>query len=185
MFKTLKRKHLTISDHKTGTNVMNTSEIESILQRNEAVRDTFLGVYALDRLPSKLELDDIRREQESIGLPNRWFLICNCCPSAKIGRHWVAMFSDNGSVEFFDSFAQPPNVYNDGYLIKFLTEASEGRDVIYNIEPLQAIETDACGHYCIVYGVARSLGVPFNSFINEMSSLTRDNLIKFVVSTLF
>ena len=77
MFKTLEREQLTISDHKTSTNVMNTSEIVTLsTQRNEAVRDTFLGVYALDRLPSKLELDDIRREQESIGLPNRWFLIC-------------------------------------------------------------------------------------------------------------
>ena len=44
---------------------MDTSELESILERNEAVRDTFLGVYALDRLPSKLELDEIQRDQKS------------------------------------------------------------------------------------------------------------------------
>ena len=163
---------------------MDTSELESILERNEAVRHTFLGVYALDRLPSKLELDDIQREQEANGLPNRWFLICNCCPSTKIGRHWIAMFSDNGSVEFFDSFALPPSAYNDARLTTFLSEASGGRDVTYSIEPLQAIETDACGHYCIVYGMVRSLGVPFNSFVNEISSLTRDNLIKFIVTTL-
>ena len=141
---------------------MDTSELESILERNEAVRDTFLGVYALDHLPSKLELDDIQREQESNGLPNRWFLICNCCPSTKIGRHWIAMFSENGLVEFFDSFALPPSAYNDARLTTFLSEASGGGDVTYSIEPLQAIETDACGHYCIVYGVARSLGVSFN-----------------------
>jgi len=163
---------------------MDTSELESILERNEAVRDTFLGVYALDHLPSKLELDDIQREQESNGLPNRWFLICNCCPSTKIGRHWIAMFSENGLVEFFDSFALPPSAYNDVRLTTFLSEASGGGDVTYSIEPLQAIETDACGHYCIVYGVARSLGVSFNSFVNEISSLTRDNLIKFIVTTL-
>jgi hypothetical protein len=95
------------------------------------------------------------------------------------------MFSDNDSVEFFDSFALPPSAYNDARPTTFLSEASGDGDVTYSIEPLQAIETDACGHYCIVYGVARSLGVPFNSFIIEMSSLTRDNLIKFVVSTLF
>ena len=94
------------------------------------------------------------------------------------------MFSENGLVEFFDSFALPPSAYNDVRLTTFLSEASEGGDVIYSIEPLQAIETDACGHYCIVYGVARSLGVSFNSFVNEISSLTRDNLIKFIVTTL-
>ena len=108
---------------------MDTSELESILEGNEAVRDTFLGVYALDRLPSKLELDEIQREQEANGLPNRWFLICNCCPSTKIGRHWIAMFSENGLVEFFDSFALPPSAYNDVRLTTFLPEASEGGDV--------------------------------------------------------
>ena len=90
------------------------------------------------------------------------------------------MFSDNGSVEFFDSFALPPSAYNDARLTTFLTEASGGGDVTYSIEPLQAIETDACGHYCM----ARSLGIPFNISVNEISSLTRDNLIKFIVTTL-
>ena len=52
-------------------------------------------------------------------------------------------------------------------------------------EQLQAIKSDACGHYCIVFGVARSRGDTFRNIVGEMSSLTRDNIIKFIVNTLY
>ena len=166
---------------------MDTDKLEAILQRNEAVRDTFLGVFALDRLPSRFELVDVQTQQERMGLSNRWFLVCNCCPSFKKGIHWIAVFYDEGSVEFFDSFALPPGVYDDdaARLTTFLDETSGAEEVIYSTTPLQSIDSDACGHYCVLFCVARSRGMPFKSIIGEVSTLTtRDDLMKFIVNTL-
>ena len=151
---------------------MDTRELEAVLLRNEATQDTFLGVFALDHLPTMTELRNYRR----------WFLVCNCCPSTRPGRHWIAVFYDHGSVEFFYSFALPPDAY-DARLVAFLHDATGAHEVVYNNEPLQAIESDACGHYCILFGVARSRGDTFRSIVAGMSALTRDNIIKFVVNT--
>ncbi len=78
---------------------MDTNEIKSILEKNEATSGVFLNVYAADQLPKK------RIERD------RWLLIANCCPSNYRGEHWVAVVSENGQLEFFDSFGLPPDVY--------------------------------------------------------------------------
>ena len=87
-------------------------------------------------------------------------------------------------MEFFDSFALSPDAY-DPRLVTFLHRTSGAREVVYNNEPLQAIESDACGHYCIVFGVARSRGDTFRNIVGELSALTRDKIIKFIVNTLY
>ena len=166
---------------------MDTNELEAILQRNEVVRDTFLGVFALDRLPFRFELVDIQTQQKRMGLLNRLFLACNCCPSSKRGRHWIVVFYDEGSVDFFDSFALPPDAYDDdaARLTTFLDETTGAEEVIYSTTPLQSIDSDVCGHYCALFCVARSRGMSFKSIIGEVSTLkTRDGLMKLIVNTL-
>ena len=151
---------------------MNTFELEHILQRNISPREIFLGVFALDGLPTRTEL----RQR------NRWFLVCNCCPSTKRGHHWVAVFYNHGSIEFFDSFALSPWAY-DVRMTTFLHYTSRAREILYNDVRLQEIDSDACGHYCILFGVVRSRGDTFQKIVKELSSLTRDNLVKFIVKT--
>ena len=154
---------------------MDTGEVESILKENATTRGTFTGVYALNELPTASDREFHQRD--------RWFLICNCCPSTRIGEHWIAMFYERGGdVEFFDSCGLAPSAY-DARVMKFLNSTA-AEDVMYNSVPLQAIDSDACGHYCIVYGVGRSRGDTFDKIVNELSTLTRDNMIKFIVNTL-
>ena len=151
---------------------MNTFELYNILQRNISPQEIFLGVFALDGLPTRSELHQ----------RNRWFLVCNCCPSTKRGHHWVAVFYNHGSVEFFDSFALPPLAY-DERMMRFLHHTSGAHEILFNDVRLQQIDSDACGHYCILFGVARSGGDTFQKIVKELSSLTRDNLVKFIVKT--
>ena len=146
---------------------MNTFELEHILQRNISPREIFLGVFALDGLPTRTEL----RQR------NRWFLVCNCCPSTKRGHHWVAVFYNHGSIEFFDSFALSPWAY-DVRMTTFLHYTSRAREILYNDVRLQEIDSDACGHYCILFGVARSGGDTFQNIVKELSTFTRDNLVE-------
>ena len=94
------------------------------------------------------------------------------------------MFYDRGSVEFFYSFGLSPDAYVE-LMVRFLDDNSMmTREVTYNNVQLQALDSDACGHYCILYGVARSLGDTFHDVVSEMKTLTRDNTIKFIVNTL-
>ena len=86
---------------------MDTNEIKSILETNEATSDVLLNVYVADQLPKK------RIERD------RWLLVANCCPSNYRGEHWVAVYSENGKLEFFDSFGFPPDV-NEG-IVPFLS----------------------------------------------------------------
>ena len=151
---------------------MNTFELHNILQRNISSREIFLGVFALDGLPTRAELHQ----------KNRWFLVCNCCPSTERGHHWVAVFFNHGSAEFFDSFALSPLAY-DERLTRFLHYTSGAHEILFNDVRLQEIDSDACGHYCILFGVARSGGDTFQNIVKELSSLTRDNLVKFIVKT--
>ena len=152
---------------------MDSHDLRTILRRNRVMQGIFLDVFALDHLPTAIELKGA----------NRWFLVCNCCPSTERGRHWIAIFYDRGSIEFFDSFALPPHTY-DARLVTFLHHTSGACEVIYNNEPLQSINSDVCGYYCILFGVARSRGVTFRNIVQELIALTRDNLVKFIVKTL-
>ena len=151
---------------------MNTFELETILQRNITTRKIFLGVFALDSLSTTAELYHI----------NRWFLVCNCCLSTERGHHWIAVFYNHGSVEFFDSFALPPLAY-DERMMRFLHHTSGAHEILFSDVRLQEIDSDACGHYCILFGVARSGGDTFQNIVKELSTLTRDNLVKFIVKT--
>ena len=151
---------------------MDTRELDTILRANVDTCETFLGVYALDQLPSPSEVRQ------------RSFLVCNCCPSTQSGQHWIAVFYDRGQVEFFDSFGLPPNAY-DARVVTFLANlATTTDDVLYNNVQLQSIESDACGHYCVLYGVERSRGGTFRGIVAEMEAMTRDNIIKYIVNTL-
>ena len=152
---------------------MNTFELEHILQRNISPRELFLCVFALGGLSTHTEL----RQK------NRWFLVCNCCPSTKRGHHWVAVFYNHGSIEFFDSFALSPWAY-DVRMTTFLHDTSGAREILFNDVRLQEVDSDACGHYCVLFGVARSGGDTFQNIVKELSTLTRDNLVKFIVKTI-
>ena len=155
---------------------MDTRQLDEILRCNEDTAGTFVGVYALDELAS---VASVRIRQR-----DRWFLVCNCCPSSQRGRHWVAIFYERGEVEFFDSFGLPPIAY-DQALLAFLHSLTTQRcDVTYNNVPLQAFDSDACGHYCVLYGAARSRGDTFWRVVSDMCTLTRDTFIKFIVNTL-
>ena len=66
----------------------------------------------------------------------------------------------------------------------FLHDTSGAREILFNDVRLQEFDSDACGHYCILFGVARSGGDTFQNIVKELSTLTRDNLVKFIVKTI-
>lgn len=147
---------------------MNTLEIHNRLRAFETTRPIFLDVYAVDQLPKK------KLKQE------RWLLVCNCCPVALKGEHWIAMFFENERLDFFDSFGFAPQDYDDA-VMKFIQKQNI-KDVFYTNRQLQSIDSDACGHYCILFALFRSKGESLQESITKMQVMNRDEFVKYIVT---
>ena len=154
---------------------MKSNEIKHVLKGNTVTRSVFLDVYPVDRLPANPIQND------------RWVLVVNCCPSNFQGEHWIAMFCEEGKINFFDSFGFSPVMYEG--IVPFLRTQGwpNSVDVIFNDIKLQSIETDACGHYCILFAFFRAQFIDFKTILFQMHNIsesTRDMIMKIIVSLL-
>ncbi len=146
---------------------MNTLQIKKYLETNKVTRNIFLNVYAADQLPKeKLDRD-------------RWLLVCNCCPANRRGEHWVAMFYENGTLEFFDSFGLPIENYAG---VEEFIRVQKPSKVISNTIQLQSSESDVCGYYCIYYGYSRADEESMEQVLNNLSYMSRDTFVKHIVT---
>ena len=151
---------------------MDTVEIRRILETNERTKSIFLDVYAVDQLPKEKITQD------------RWLLVVNCCPIRRQGEHWVCIFGDkNAGIDFFDSFGLSPVKYDKKITQFFHHQGYPETDVKFNAALLQDLDTDACGHYCILFGRQRALGRSMSTIVELLSKLTRDSIVKYLVST--
>jgi len=108
---------------------MNSDEIDRFLRRRLRVFD---GVFSVDNLPEDPHL-----------------LVCNTDPSDKPGRHWIAIYIENGRGNFFD-FGRRPNVDFERYV---------NRHCVYwnfNDKQIQSVVSKFCGYYCIYFCIHRS-----------------------------
>ena len=137
---------------------MNTNELKRKLETSHVTSPFFLNVYALDQLPNK----NLMQEP--------WLLVCNCCPIHLPGQHWIAMFKEQSTLDVFDSFGLPPNVYG---LQSFL-DTQDANTIMYNNTKLQSIRSDVCGHYCLYFAYYRSLGESMHSIVKRLNELKED-----------
>ena len=138
-------------------------------------KSIFLDVYAVDQLPKEKIAQD------------RWLLIANCCPIERPGKHWVCIYGDKSTgIEFFDSFGLSPVKY-DGKIAQFFYAqgCTEKTDVKYNATHLQNLDTDVCGHYCILFSRLRAIGKDMTTIVEWLCQLNRDSIVKRIVNTGF
>jgi len=110
---------------------MTSDEIDRFLRAR--VRD-FDGVFSIDNLPDDPHL-----------------LVCNTDPSDKPGRHWVAIYIEDGRGEFYDSFGRRPNIdFERSYMNRHCVSWK------FNDKLLQS---KFCGHYCIYFCIRRCGGI--------------------------
>lgn len=125
---------------------MNSDEIERFLNSR---LEYFDGVFSIDTLPDAPRL-----------------LVSNTDPANLPGRHWVAVYVDNGHGEFFDSFGRRPSAAFERYL------NSHCLSWIFNDRQLQSVISKFCGHYCIYYCMLRSMGFDMRKIVRSFSSDT-------------
>jgi hypothetical protein len=111
----------------------------------------FIGVYPRDRLP--------KVNRTPVGL------VINTDTSAEPGEHWVAIYLDDATGEYFDSFGERPafeEIYN------FLEKHCPG-GWKYNAFALQGLSSTVCGQHCIFYLRMRLMGRSFSDVLNFLA----------------
>ena len=62
----------------------------------------------------------------------------------------------------------------------FLNHTTGAREVLLINVPVHEDDSDAYGHYCILFGVGQSGSHTFHNNVKEVSTLTLDNLVKYI-----
>ena len=108
------------------------STIEEILHKDSSTKKYFLGCFASNELPLKLDYPCC--------------FIANTKPRNHNGEHWVAFnFDKIGICHFFDSYGQEPAKYNfETYLQK------SAKSYFSNKKRIQGLSS-FCGHYCLLF----------------------------------
>lgn len=121
-------------------------------QINNRLRNTpgFLGTFARDRVP------------KNIRAPASF--VFNTDVAAKPGRHWIAVFISETSIEYFDPAGHKP------VLTSFLRR--QAKPVLYNNFMIQDPDSFACGLFAIDFILRRSAGESFNEILSSFSRNT-------------
>ena len=135
---------------------MNTEEIEKAIGQDPSAEAIFAGVFARDQLP------------KSIKYPAA--MVWNTDPADQPGEHWVAAyFSEEGLGEYFDSYGLAPPPCFKRYMEKHSTQWTR------NQVQLQDFWTSACGHFCVVYIIYRSRGIPMEDITEQLNCIEHND----------
>ena len=139
---------------------MDGKEIQSLINKDAALKIQFLGAFAADKLPTYM--------------PVGKGLIVNCCKRKLPGHHWLALYQSSvEKVEFFDSYGRKPCFY--GLKIK-TAKLIQSNDV-----QLQNIFSNVCGLYCVLYLFHRVRGNSMSKMVNMFSrhnTVLNDSLVR-------
>jgi hypothetical protein len=109
---------------------MNTKSIINFIKSDKLSKKDFIGVYARDQLPEK------------VNWPSS--LIVNTDIISKSGEHWLGLyFNENGQCDFFDPLGMSPKYHK---FDKFIEENSI--QYFYNSQRVQALLSTNCGYFC-------------------------------------
>lgn len=133
---------------------MNTQQLTEVLNQDHVTRPIFMGVFASDSLPEKID-----------HFP--FLLIANSDPSTDSGSHWLAFYiSSQEEGEFFDSYGNQPSFYSHNFT-KFMERHS--REIIFNSKHIQSNRSDVCGQYCLFFLIHRARATPMENIIRLFS----------------
>lgn len=114
---------------------MNTNELKYAMSKMTGNNKIFKGVFASNQIP--------------LTLIAPFGFIANNQRSDQPGEHWVAFFKGHkdGPLVFFDSYGLEAKTFSKNFE-RFTTL---GSNLIQNKTPLQSINTDICGQYCLFF----------------------------------
>ena len=135
---------------------MMTSEIQCCISCDVVLNSNIVGVFAADQLPEHVA-----------NYP--YGFIANTEKRQETGQHWCAFYIPRGGRgEFFDSYAQKPDVYNayfDEWLKKHVLSVKR------NQTRIQSNYSNVCGLYCLFYLRQRLNGHSMEDIVKVFSDV--------------
>lgn len=106
----------------------------------ETTTDQQLSHYA-DLLD--FHINQITTKDNFKGKVKQGFYIANLDNITGSGTHWVCFYCVKNMVMYFDSFGLSPP--------KNIMSFCKGKQIIYNVDQVQDINSEACGYWCIAF----------------------------------
>lgn len=117
--------------------------IEEILQPFTSI---FRGVFSSDKIPN-------------FSKKKHFSCIINLAKESNPGTHFVAVFYNTESIQYFDSLSLPIlNIHIMDFLKSF------GNPIVTSKTPIQCIDSDFCGYYCILFTLMAEFNTNLSSF---------------------
>ena len=143
-----------------------TDQLRTCCLTDEDIQNTFLDVYAADRIPATL--------------PDEFCLIANTDASYLPGTHWIVLAKKkNNRPYFFDSYGLSPLHYNVVEWARFGEYNRSQRN-------LQQFTSDVCGDYCLYFckcfsRLRRNSPEIIFRYLNEQDTRSNDETVFEVV----
>ena len=112
----------------------------------------FNGVFSRDNLPKRSSTDEIKNGAYMINLDE----YCN------MGTHWIALYVNNKSATYFDSFGVE-------HIPKEIKKFIGNKNIIADIFRIQAYDSVMCGYFCIGFINFMFTGNSLTGFTNLFS----------------
>ena len=131
---------------------LTTQQLDYLAKQDPHLKSIFVGVFVADRLPSKPDLYE----------PQAY--IVNTDPHDQPGSHWISFYTHQGDCEVMDSYGIPLSWYRSD-LVPWLNR-QEFERILCNGVPLQSLDSNACGHYALMYLKYKARGKTMEDFVN-------------------
>ena len=118
-------------------------EIEAYYQNEPR----FIGVYSRDNLPDKIEYGAY---------------VVNLDEYSDIGTLWIALYVNNKTVTYFDSFGVE-------LIPKETKKLINNKNIIANIFRMQAYDSVMCGYFCVDFNNYKFMGKSLTDYANLFS----------------
>ena len=132
---------------------LTTQQLDYLARQDPHLKPIFVGVFASDRLPKQPNLKE----------PQAY--IVNTDPHDKAGSHWISIYTDEGHCEVMDSYGLPLYWYRSEFF-PWIDSKFSLKKLTSNSMPLQSLDSNACGHYALMYLKHKARGKTMNEFLN-------------------
>ena len=128
--------------------------LEQLAKKDKELKRVFHGVFPADQLP------------KPSSKTSRSAYIVNTDPAGEPGQHWLAIWTENNVCEVLDSYGLPLTSYKNEDLQAWW---SQWKFLVTSDQTLQALDSQTCGHYALMFLKAKAQGASFQDFLAQWS----------------
>ena len=130
--------------------------LNHLARQDPDLNKVFRGVFPADKLPP---VPKTRVLSDAY--------IVNTDPEGQPGEHWLAIWTRNRVCEVFDSYGLPLSTYKNPQLQAWF---KQWKEVITSDHTLQAMDSQTCGHYALLFLKAKARNESFQDFLAQWNS---------------